>query len=282
VRVLVHFQALGARTISSAARAMNLALIRSDGEPVPLKLRGAKGAYRLSGLMHGYSHSPAELERVIIAGNHPHGAGGFGAHDISSRNMAAGRYLERDRTDRRVGPPNVRWLASLLLLLLGVAVLWSCDEATGPRDRLSGLYVLETVDGQAGPPFITWDHVFSNGSRVQSLVLAESLSIRTDTSLQWAITVSQATSDAGPPLSAHWSATFSYRRSGDRLVLTIQDPFASLAGRSPDTLVVRSDGKLVNTVEVGGGCQDDPTCVPGGEFRDVTFLYRRVLSDLSR
>ena len=103
------------------------------------------------------------------------------------------------------------------------------------------------------------------------------LTVRADASLKWSLARAVVETDVSPSSqSAYWSADFSYRRNGDTVFVTIQDPFSALAGRSPDTLFVQADGRVVNIVEVGGGCQYDPTCVPGGEFRDAAFQYRRV------
>jgi hypothetical protein len=64
-RVLVHFEPLRGRTLSDAVRASSAQFVVSGGEPVYLKLDGAKRACRLTGLAYGYSYSVEELERVV-------------------------------------------------------------------------------------------------------------------------------------------------------------------------------------------------------------------------
>ena len=61
-RVLVHFEPLRGRTLGEVARAVAARFVESDGEPMSVKLGGAKRAVRLRGLVYGYSYSPEELE----------------------------------------------------------------------------------------------------------------------------------------------------------------------------------------------------------------------------
>ena len=162
-----------------------------------------------------------------------------------------------------------------LILLLGVAVLSSCDDSTGPGNgAFSGTYVLRTLDGK-GQPFVTWDHRYANGTRTQFFVIAETLAVRTDASVQWSLALSRLEPGV-PSVNGYWSAAFSYRRNADTVFLTMENPFGDIPRRSPDTVFVRPGGAIVNTVEIGGGCQFDPSCVPGGEFRDAVFEYRRA------
>ena len=61
-RVLVHFEPVRGRKCNDVARSLAGKLVESDGEPKYVKLAGAKQACRVSGLTHGYSHSPEDLE----------------------------------------------------------------------------------------------------------------------------------------------------------------------------------------------------------------------------
>ena len=65
-RVLVHFEPLRDRTLGDVVRGATARLVEAFGPGQPFRLSGAKRARRLDGMMHGYSQSPAELERVIL------------------------------------------------------------------------------------------------------------------------------------------------------------------------------------------------------------------------
>lgn len=65
-RALVHFEALRERTLNQVIGRVALQFVGEHRTQPFDGLSGAKRAQRLDGMMHGYSHSPAELERAII------------------------------------------------------------------------------------------------------------------------------------------------------------------------------------------------------------------------